>query len=160
MKPLIGTVAVIGVFAPSTVSAQDTAKGCAGYFAQVRSSDAPVFAEPDLTSAVIGRLKTGEPNAKEICYLGEQNRFAIIEWHKEATKDGEPVRLAYVQKSALVIRRPQGAVRDRSVLDRVRSFYYSIANGIPPDQVGGPLGPLMNTVPEPLPSRGVREKKS
>lgn len=39
----------------------------------------PVYAEPDTTSKVVSRLKLGQ----EVCYLGEQSGFAIVDWREK-----------------------------------------------------------------------------
>lgn len=42
---------------------------------RAKKKGVPVYAQADLTAAVVGRLKLGE----KVCYIGEQGKFAIVD---------------------------------------------------------------------------------
>lgn len=64
---------------------ETTAQGvetCTAY--KAKRDEVPVYQSPTSTSKVIARLSLGE----EVCYVGEQDGFAILDWEKSIEQSG------------------------------------------------------------------------
>lgn len=133
----------------------------------------PVYAEADTTSVVVSKLKLGQ----EVCYIGEQGGFAIVDWRKKISKASDtPIeakeKSTEVNDQNLVFVRlvdlwpPKAgrslSTREPTIGERVTDFYNYLRNGgVPENPVlpfNVPESPLnRNTLPgdqpAPLPNQ-------
>lgn len=129
---------------PATLPGPKSSGGPQCSYYRSKKEHIPVYAEADTTSAVVSKLKLGQ----EVCYIGEQGGFAIIDWRKEASKSSEtPVRPAENEAEAneqslvfvrLVDLWPPRAgkslsTREPTIGERVTDFYNYLRNGGVPE---------------------------
>ncbi|MFN8390962.1 MAG: hypothetical protein U0136_11795 [Bdellovibrionota bacterium] len=112
-------------------SARAELANCSYY--RSKRAQVPVFQDAETRSPVIDRLALGE----EVCWIGEQNGFAILDWDKQQVIRGEELKpsgaRAYVRLVELWEPRPRHE-NSRSVVDRLRDYYYyRQSGGVPED---------------------------
>ncbi len=110
-------------------------ENCTRY--KAKRADVPVYEEPEKSSRVVAKLLLGE----EVCYVGEQNDFAIIDWRiqpqisperKSKTKSSE---LVFIALSDLWAPADKGVDLEQSV----RNIFESMGYGGQPDDIFGPV---------------------
>lgn len=105
-------------------------------FYRAKKSDVPVFQEPKTISAVIDRLSLGE----EVCYVGEEAGFAILEWQKQSLIRGKELPKEEVRAFARLADLWEPAEKTGSssgILDELKAwYYYRQGGGVPEDPFG------------------------
>ncbi len=116
----------------------------------------PVYQQPDTTSKVVAHLKLGE----EVCYIGEQSGFAIVDWRDHlpaagaqptpapastpiaAADDQLESNLVFVRLVDLWTPRPGRSLstKERDLGERVSDFFTYLKGGGVPETPVIPLG--------------------
>ena len=124
---------------PSPAPTPLVEENCAGVLYKAKRNDVPIYRESSSTSEVIGRIDVGE----RVCYLGEEGKFAILQWSGEQEQLKEE-SLSFARASDLrpvKVRRRYGS---DGFFDRIRQFYYYIRSGGVPEYspvLPAPRGP-------------------
>ncbi len=99
--------------------------------------DVPVYAESDLTAEVVARLSLGE----EVCYVGEEKEFAIVEGEFELKKS----RLSFVRLVDLwAPNLPASKTPARGLFEQVRRYLKYLQSGGVPEDPLLPYRPLLS----------------
>lgn len=126
---------------------------CVGGLYRSKIEGVPVYADAAKTSQVLAKLSLGA----EVCYLGERESFAIVEWPLRTEKiiplpeaekaDSDPQRkLAYVRLVDLWEPRDRARKRRTGLLSTLKDYYYYMRSGGVPDDGLAPYRPLLNSV--------------
>ncbi|MCB0321930.1 MAG: hypothetical protein KDD69_00100 [Bdellovibrionales bacterium] len=116
----------------------DSLANCSHY--KSKRAGVPVYEQPATTSKVLAKLELGEL----VCYVGEQEAFAIIDWRKqdelnqrEKQPRPEEPELAFVRLVDLWDGQRSNA--PRSYLEELRQFFHYIRYGGVPDDIWAPF---------------------
>jgi hypothetical protein len=145
--------------------ASSRADDCASYrnaaeltncsFYRSKKNGVPVYDGPDTTSSRLDTLALGE----EVCYIGEENDFAILQWDKQqiirGTAPAAPAatgaqktpaeKRAYVRLVDLW--EPRGSGGDKGdLIQRIKNYYYYGQYGGVPDDPLWLFRPMINTI--------------
>lgn len=122
----------------------------------------PVYAEPSTSAAVIARLELGE----NVCYVGEQAGFAIIDWTKQSKigksreVSGSEQRLVFVRVVDLWEARDDRSLKQygaAGILQRLKQYYYYLRSGGIPETGFMPFEPLVEPDPSPTQVPGSKD---
>ena len=120
---------------------------CLNYIYKAKKEGVPVYKEPDETSGTLANLSLGE----EVCYIGQQESFAILNWkwraEGEKRADSQP-DVAYARLSDLWDYSTSGDDAESSFLGRVfrraKSYYQYLRYGGVPEDALLPYSPLVD----------------
>lgn len=134
----------------------DTAQGeykCRGQIYKIKSKSAPLFSEPDATSAVLSHLEQGD----RVCYVGEQGEFIIVDRRSLPTsvqlklavadaEDRSPNGLVFVRQvdSRSISGSNKESTGVLAALNRFVSYLENWKNGVVPDDGLAPYGPFID----------------
>lgn len=134
----------------------DPAQGeykCNGQIYKIKSNSAPVFSEPDATSAVLSHLEQGD----RVCYVGEQGEFIIVDKRSlpmsvqlklaaADTEDSSPKGLVFVRQvdSRSISGKKQESTGVLAAVNRLVSYLENWKNGVVPDDGLAPYGPFID----------------
>ena len=124
----------------------DSEVNCALY--RAKREAVPIYAEASTSSQVLDHLSLGE----RVCHVGEQGDFAIVDWRQQDGINRGRERSKKEYKGERVFARlvDLWPARDRSskgIVDdtfrRMQDYYYYWRYGGVPDDVFGPVRPLV-----------------